>query len=153
MVLDNKQTLQSVILAEDDPDDQDFFKEALSEISSLIQLTGVKNGDELMTLLESFIPDIIFLDLDMPYKNGLECITEIRANPQLQNIPIVIFSSTTRPSNINTAYEMGADLFFIKPSVYKELVSSIRAILYLDWGHPSSIKEQYCVNGRYVAFM
>ena len=147
------QALQSVILAEDDPDDHDFFSQALQEISSTIKLTSVENGEDLMTLLKSFIPDIIFLDLDMPYKNGLQCISEIRNNPLLQFIPIVIFSSTTRPANIETAYEMGADLFFIKPAVYKDLVSSIKAILNLDWKKPSDIKEQYNINGRYVAFM
>jgi CheY-like chemotaxis protein len=145
--------IQSVILAEDDPDDHDFFSQALQEISPSLKLTTVENGEQLMDLLKSFLPDIIFLDLDMPYKNGLQCIFEIRANPLLQAIPIVIFSSTTRPANIETAYQMGADLFFIKPAVYKDLVSSIKAILHLDWEKPASIKEQYNVNGRYVAFM
>lgn len=149
----NKQALQSVLLAEDDPDDHDFFTEALNEISTSIKLIAVKNGEELMALLENFLPDIIFLDLDMPYKNGLECISEIRANIKLEKIPVVVFSSTTRPSNIDTAYEMGADLFFIKPSAYNDLVSSTKAILNLDWQQPSAVKEQYCINGRYVAFM
>jgi DNA-binding response OmpR family regulator len=149
----SQQALQSIILAEDDPDDHDFFTEALNEISVSIKLVAVKNGEELMELLKHFLPDIIFLDLDMPYKNGLECIAEIRANHKLQKIPVVVFSSTTRPSNIDTAYEMGADLFFIKPSVYKDLVSSTKAILNLNWKEPSAVKEQYCINGRYVAFM
>ena len=148
-----QQTLESVILAEDDPDDHDFFSQALQEISPTLKLIAVENCEALMNLLKSFIPDIVFLDLDMPYKNGLQCISEIRSHPLLHSIPIVIFSSTTRPANIETAYEMGADLFFIKPPVYKDLVSSIKAILSLDWRKPSDIKEQYNVNGRYVAFM
>jgi len=149
----HQQKITSIVLADDDQDDHEFFKEALHEIAPGIKLTIVKNGDELINLLRHYLPDFIFLDLEMPCKNGLECLTEIRSNVLLENIPVVIFSSTTRPANIDTAYEMGADLFFIKPSVYKELTSSIHAILSLNWKDPSMIKEQYFINGRYVAFM
>ena len=149
----NQQNILSIILADDDQDDHEFFKEALMEIAPSSKLTIVKNGDELLSLLRHYIPDFIFLDLDMPCKNGLECLTEIRSNPKIKNIPIVIFSSTTRPANIDTAYELGADLFFIKPSAYKDLTSSISAILKLDWKFPAKIKEQYYINGRYAAFM
>lgn len=143
----------SIVLADDDQDDHDFFRDALKEISPSTHLTIVKNGEELIDLLKHYIPDFIFLDLEMPCKNGLECLTEIRSNQLLKTIPVVIFSSTTRPANIETAYEMGADLFFIKPSIYNELTSSIRAILDLDWSDATKIKEQYFINGRYVAFM
>jgi len=149
----NGYRLRSIILAEDDPDDHDFFLQAVMEIDSSVKLTTVNNGEELMSLLKNFIPDIVFLDLDMPHKNGLQCIAEIRSNGPIRHIPIVIFSSTTRPANIDTAYEMGADLFFIKPPVYNDLVASVRAILHLDWTQPSSIKAQYYVNGRHVAFV
>src|SRR6478672_5701473 len=138
-------TVGSVVLADDDQDDHDFFRDALKEISPGTRLTIVKNGEELIDLLKHYLPDFIFLDLEMPCKNGLECLTEIRSNDKLKSIPVVIFSSTTRPANIETAYEMGADLFFIKPSIYKELTSSINAILALNWKDPSKIKEQYFI--------
>ncbi|MBA2745492.1 MAG: response regulator [Flavisolibacter sp.] len=145
--------IKSIILADDDRDDHDFFKDALNQVKPTINLTIVENGDELLSLLKHFIPEFIFLDLDMPCKNGLECLTEIRNNLVLKDIPIVIFSSTSRPANIDTAYEMGADLFFIKPSNYSDLVSSISAILKLDWTKPSIVKEKYFINGRFVAFL
>jgi CheY-like chemotaxis protein len=151
--LKNQQPILSIILAEDDRDDHDFFKDALGEVAPSVNLSIVEDGDALLALLKHYIPDFIFLDLDMPCKNGLECLTEIRNSPALQEIPIVIFSSTSRPANIDAAYEMGADLFFIKPSNYNDLVSSINAILSLNWAEPSLVKEQYFVNGRYVAFM
>ncbi len=149
----NQQPISSIILADDDLDDHDFFKDALNDIAPSVNLSIVEDGDALLALLKHYVPDFIFLDLDMPSKNGLECLTEIKTNPDLQSIPIVIFSSTSRPANIDTAYEMGADLFFIKPSNYNDLVASIRAILSLDWSTPQSVKEQYFINGRYAAFM
>ncbi len=146
-------SIKSIILADDDRDDHDFFKDALTEVKSSINLTTVVNGEELLSILKHYIPDFIFLDLDMPGKNGLECLTEIKNNDVLKNIPVVIFSSTSRPANIDTAYEMGADLFFIKPSNYSDLVSSIQAILNLDWTDPAIVKEKYFINNRYVAFL
>ena len=148
----NQQAINSIILADDDKDDHDFFQNALNDITPSVNLSIVEDGDALLNLLKHYVPDFIFLDLDMPCKNGLECLTEIKANSMLQNIPIIIFSSTSRPVNIDTAYEMGADLFFIKPSNYIELVSSIKAILSLDWSKPATVKDQYFVEGRYAAF-
>ena len=144
--------VRSIILAEDDVDDQNIFQIALQEVDADIKLDFVANGKELTTLLQNFKPDLLFLDLEMPYKNGLECLVEIRENPILKNLPVVVFSSTTKPSNIQTAYEIGANLFFIKPPVYQDYLSSIRAILHLNWKDPESVKEDYCVNGRYTAF-
>ena len=98
------------------------------------------------------MPDLIFLDLDMPCKNGLECLKEIRNNSVLHNLPVVVFSSTSRPANIATAYEMGGNLFFIKPSNYKDLVEAVRSILTMDWSNPNAIKEKYLVENSYTPF-
>ena len=148
----NTKIIARVILAEDDVDDQNIFQIALEEIDSAIQAEFVSNGKELLHLLQTNKPDLLFLDLDMPYKNGLECLVEMRNDPALEKIPVVVFSSTTRPSNIQTAYEMGAHLFFIKPPVYSDYLSSIKSILKLNWNDPEVVREQYCVNGRYTAF-
>lgn len=145
-------TIDTIILAEDDIDDQNIFQIALQEVNPSIQTEFVSNGRELLQLLKTSKPDLLFLDLDMPYKNGLECLLEMKADPELEKIPVIVFSSTTRPSNIQTAYEMGAHLFFIKPPIYSDYLSSIKAIFKLNWSEPEAVREQYCVNGRYTAF-
>ena len=143
----------SIFIADDDNDDLLFFRDALGKVDSSIKLETVNDGVSLLSLLTNLKPDLLFLDLDMPGKNGLECLVEIRGNQKLKHLPIVVFRSTTRPANIETAYEMGADLFFIKPPNYNDLISSIGAILKLNWSSPVEVKDQYFVNGRYVAFM
>jgi CheY-like chemotaxis protein len=145
-------TINFILLAEDDIDDQNIFQIAMEEVDPAIKLEFVSNGRELLEMLRNIHPDIVFLDLEMPYKNGLECLVEIRNEPKFEKLPVIVFSSTTKPSNIQTAYEMGANLFFIKPPVYNEYLSSIRAILKLKWDDPDGVREQYCVNGRYTAF-
>lgn len=144
--------ISNIILAEDDVDDQNIFQIALEEIDSAIETQFASNGHELLNLLQTNRPDLLFLDLEMPYKNGLECLIEMKNNPALENIPVVVFSSTTKPSNIQAAYEVGAHLFFIKPPIYSDYLSSIKAIFKLDWSDPDNVKEQYCINGRYTAF-
>lgn len=155
-MLANKPTISkkisNIILAEDDIDDQNIFQIALEEISPSIQTQFVANGKELLALLQNNKPDLLFLDLEMPYKNGLECLIEMKSNPVLEKIPVIVFSSTTKPSNIQTAYEMGAHLFFIKPPIYSDYLSSIKAIFQLSWDEPDKVREQYCINGRYTAF-
>lgn len=141
-----------ILLAEDDIDDQNIFQLAVEEINPSLDVNFVSNGKELLDLLQKDKPNILFLDLEMPYKNGLQCLVEMKNDPELEKIPVVVFSSTTRPSNIQTAYEMGAHLFFIKPPVYSDYLSSIKAILQLNWNDPNTVREQYCINGRYTAF-
>ncbi|HEX8313406.1 MAG TPA: response regulator [Flavisolibacter sp.] len=145
-------TIQSIILADDDADDRYVFQELIEEIHPKMQLEIVSNGLQLMKLLEHFAPDLLFLDLEMPYKNGLECLIDIRGNERLKELPVVVFSSTTRPANIQTAYEMGAHLFLIKDASFQQYSQSIQAILQLNWKEPVKIKEQYCINDRYVVF-
>jgi CheY-like chemotaxis protein len=145
-------TVTNIVLAEDDIDDQNIFQIALQEIDPSVKVQFAANGKELLQLLQHYKPDIIFLDLEMPYKNGLECLIEIRDNPKLTALPVIVFSSTTKPANIQTAYEMGAHLFFIKPPIYSDYLSSIKAIFKLNWNDPQAVREQYCVNGRYTAF-
>lgn len=148
----DQQAIRSIILADDDKDDHDFFRSALQEIDPTRKLHVVIDGVELLALLENYVPDLIFLDLDMPCKNGLECLREIRTNPTLYNLPVVVFSSTSRPANIATAYEMGGNLFFIKPSNFHELVDAVRSILSMDWSDPMAVKEKYLIENKYAPF-
>lgn len=144
--------IQSIVLADDDEDDRFVFQDVIDEISAGITVENVSNGLELMNLLKHFAPDLLFLDLEMPYKNGLECLVKIRNSPPLQKLPVIVFSSTTRPANIQTAYEMGAHLFLIKENSFNEYAAAIQSILQLNWKEPGLIREQYCINNRYVAF-
>jgi len=142
----------SVILADDDADDRTIFQDVLKEEAPHIKLNIVSDGFALMSLLSSYMPDLLFLDLEMPFKNGLQCLKEIRDNPALQQLPIVVFSSTNRPHNIATAYEMGAHLVFRKPDTYIQVKEALKAILLLDWSNPQQIKNQHYIDNSFQPF-
>ena len=148
----NRLVISSIIVCEDDEDDRYLLNDVSQDFNPKLKVEFLSNGELLMDLLKHYVPDLIFLDLDIPYKNGLECLFEIRGNPGLEKLPVIMFSSTTRAANIQTAYDMGAHLFLIKSPTFSEYASSIQAVLKLDWSKPDAIKEQYCVNGRYTAF-
>jgi CheY-like chemotaxis protein len=125
---------KNVILSEDDDDDQQFFKEALGDISVPVSLEIVSHGQALMDRLYSGImPDIVFLDINMPYKNGLECLKEIRRDELLRDIPVVILSTTVEKRAIHFSYDHGASMYIGKPVTLKRLSEMIEIALRHDW--------------------
>jgi len=144
--------IRSIVFAEDDEDDQFYFREAFHEINKDIQVHFVSDGNQLMQLLKNFLPDLIFLDLEMPYKNGLECLVELRNNPLLNKLPVIVLSSTMRPANIQTSYEMGANLFIHKSSRYPEYSNCLKQIISMDWNYPELVREQHCTDMVFRSF-
>ena len=125
-----------IFLADDDVDDCTLFEDALREVSSTTQLTTAADGIELMEILEERVPpkpDVIFLDLNMPRKNGLECLEQIKQTSRFSNIPIVIFSTSAQNETVNEVYRKGANYYICKPGSFAKLKSAIQQILTVDW--------------------
>ena len=113
-----------VLLADDDIDDCFLFKEALEELPLSTCLTIVNDGDQLMKLLlknTSQLPHILFLDVNMPRKNGLECLTEIKLNDKLKALPVILYSTSSEQNVIDRLYQNGAQHFIRKPSDFLQL--------------------------------
>ena len=121
-----------LLLADDDLDDFELFTDAVSELSVPVNIIHCANGVELMHhLATSPAPDVIFLDLNMPQKNGFECMREIRAQQELQQIPVVIFSTSYDPQIVQILYKEGADRYIVKPKNFKDLKRVILQVLNL----------------------
>lgn len=140
--------LRIVFLADDDADDRMFFEDALKQVNIPTQLTLANDGLELMQSLETIAepppPHVIFLDLNMPRKNGFQCLEEIRDNPNLKDIPVVIFSTTASNDAIDEAYRKGANYFICKPHTFALLVKTIEIVLAIEmWQQPHPVKEEF----------
>jgi CheY-like chemotaxis protein len=122
-----------VLLAEDDEDDYYVFSLAIAEVPVKVLLTRAEDGEKLMRLLDEKMPDILFLDLRMPLKDGHACLREIRADKRFDKLPIIIYSSLEDLRNIEMCYREGANLYAIKPSTLGELSAIIERILNIDW--------------------
>ena len=111
----------NILLADDDTDDCLFFKEAVTVFIPPANFTAVHDGDQLMQLLGSEttkMPDMLFLDLNMPRKNGFECLAEIKQNKKLQKLPVIIFSTSFEQEVVNLLYRNGAQYFIRKPAAF-----------------------------------
>ncbi|MBA3680952.1 MAG: response regulator [Bacteroidetes bacterium] len=120
-----------ILIADDDMDDQYMIKQAFSSINLNENVHTVNDGVELLDYLNRrgkykdaniLIPKVILLDLNMPKKDGRECLKEIKTNPRFNKIPIVIYSTSSNPDDISYAYENGASSYITKPYSYQELV-------------------------------
>ena len=123
-----------LLLADDDIDDCDFFKDAIDELSATLKLTIVNNGVELMEFLmenPDNTPDLIFLDLNMPKKSGLECMVEIKSSDSLSHIPIIIYSTSLDQMVVNSLYQMGAHHYIQKPAEFASIKSVIQKVVTL----------------------
>lgn len=128
----------NVLIADDDNDDRFFFAKALQDIPITSTLQVVNNGEELMDYFSNNIenlPDILFLDLSMPRKTGFECLIEIRANKQLDNLPVVMLSTSFirggeyEDNLVATLLRMGAQQYIRKPNDFEEFKMVIHQTL------------------------
>jgi DNA-binding NtrC family response regulator len=118
----------NLLLADDDEDDCAFFKEALDELLFSVTLVTVNDGEQLMKFLlnaTSNLPDILFLDLNMPRKSGCECLTEIKRIDELKHLPVIIFSTSLNSDVVDSMYEKGAIHYIQKPAEFSKLKSII----------------------------
>lgn len=128
---------KNVFIADDDDDDRELFEDALTQVSNNdINLMKAGNGKELMDMLHTMVPpppEIIFLDLNMPVKNGFECLAEIRATQKLKEIPVVIYSTSSEKEFIDKVYQQGADYYICKPTSFSKIKDVISHALSIDW--------------------
>lgn len=114
----------NLLLADDDRDDCIFFQDALDDLPGEINLTTVKDGVELMNFLKnnnSETPDLLFLDLNMPRKNGFECLIELKSNTRLKDIPVIIFSTSLDMQIADLLFDKGAHHYIRKPNNFIKL--------------------------------
>ncbi len=133
----NPVTSRHIFLAEDDEDDKLLFVEALSEIDKSVVVTYAADGKKLMDILRQDpkpMPDLLFLDLNMPIRNGYECLDEIRSNDSaLKNLHVIVLTTSRQKENIEAVYQLGASHYIVKPSSYSGLKSILSKVLKMDW--------------------
>lgn len=129
-----------VLLADDDEDDRQFFKEAFDEIKIKTVVEMVHDGVELMNYLEAAeeLPHIIFLDLNMPFKNGIECLKEIKDSAKLRNISIAIYSTSASENDIEQTFVRGANVYIKKPNDFALLKKALSEVISINWQYHTS---------------
>jgi CheY-like chemotaxis protein len=140
----------NILLADDDADDCLLFEEALKELPLLTSLSIVKNGEELMERLnqkEIKFPDVLFLDLNMPRKNGFAALGEIKRDSNLSIIPVIIFSTSNEEDCITQVFKDAAHYYIHKPADFSDFKKTIFKVLNLivQKSLPLPTKEKFVI--------
>lgn len=130
-----------IILADDDADDRLLFTEAFDELKINTKVNTFNDGAELMSYLNSedaILPEILFLDLNMPKKNGLECLAEIKENPKFSNIAVAIYSTSCADDHIEETFVKGANIYINKPNDFNTLKKVLSEVVTINWQYQTS---------------
>ena len=136
--MNNGRRAITILLADDDEDDRKLAQDALVESRLANDLHTVEDGEELMdyllrrgkyaALADSPRPGLILLDLNMPKKDGREALREIKADPSLRQIPVVVLTTSKAEEDIYRTYDLGANSFITKPVMFESLVKVMREL-------------------------
>ncbi|WP_395054620.1 response regulator [Flavobacterium sp.] len=130
-----------IMLADDDQDDRDFFSEAFDDLKIKTRLNLFNDGQQLMNYLlktDCDLPHILFLDLNMPIKSGIECLLEIKQEKHLKDIAIAIYSTSASEEDIEETFINGANIYIKKPSDFKVLKKVLSDIVTINWHYQTS---------------
>lgn len=125
-----------LLMADDDADDRQMTREALEESRVLNDIGFVEDGEQLMDYLHhrgryaagTPRPDLILLDLNMPRKDGREALAEIKSNPALRQIPVVVLTTSKAEEDIFRSYDLGVNSYVTKPVTFQGLVEVMRGL-------------------------
>ena len=138
----NKVKPITILMADDDEDDRLFFTDAFDELKITTNVKTFNDGVYLMDYLnneESIFPNVLFLDLNMPRKSGLECLKEIKQTDKFKDMAIAIYSTSASEEDIEKTFVMGANIYIKKPSDFKTLKKVLSEVVTINW--------QYHTNG------
>lgn len=128
--------VNTVLIAEDDPDDRILIRDALEDSRLLSDQYFVEDGEELMEFLHqegryregSPRPEVILLDLNMPRMDGREALQAIKKDPRLRRIPVIVFTTSKAQEDISHSYDLGANSFITKPASYEGMIEVLRTL-------------------------
>ena len=120
------------LLADDDRDDREMFSEALAVLDPAIVCCGVEDGKQALNILSTSAtdqPSIIFLDINMPVMNGWELLKQLKSDDQYIHIPVVVYSTSSRPKDREIAHDLGAMCFITKPDSFRMVKGMLEIVI------------------------
>jgi CheY-like chemotaxis protein len=127
---------RTFFIVDDDVDDQDLFIEAVNEVDKTINCMSFSSCEEALELMKSRkidLPDVIFLDLNMPKLNGKQCLVELKKHADLRHIPVVIYTTSSEKKDMEETARLGAAHFLTKPNKFEELCRAIEYVASKKW--------------------
>jgi DNA-binding response OmpR family regulator len=140
--------IQRILHIDDDEEDFLMLQDAIKAVHSGVEVLYLSDCPSRLNIPPLPHPDLVFLDINMHGNDGFHWLERIRASG-LTDLPIIMYSTASTEHYITRAYSLGANLFFVKPHTFNELVDSVRHILSLDWKSPLEITNAHSREGKY----
>lgn len=118
-----------ILMADDDKEDFFILKEAAEKASETLTVSYAGNWLELWRFILKTLPDMVFLDINMPVKDGIECLQLLRNERKYDNVPIMIYSTSVSKGDIDKAYQNGANYFIVKPNAIDDITNIIKKLV------------------------
>lgn len=118
-----------ILIADDDKDDYFILKDAASKAGETLKISYVGNWLELYRFIAKALPDVLFLDINMPVKDGIECLKLLRNERKYDQIPIMMYSTSLNKADIDKAYQNGANYFIVKPNAINDITNIIKKLI------------------------
>ena len=142
--------IHSILVIDDDEDDFELVSEAFGEIDNNISVSYIQSCEDVKQYKGRNF-DLVLLDINMPRHDGFSWLKGIREKG-FNDLPVIMYTSSSNPDNIARAYHDGANLYFTKPENFNNLVKGLKKIINMDWSNPYSITQLYNKNGKYTTF-
>jgi CheY-like chemotaxis protein len=123
----------TLLYIDDDAEDIEFFCDAIKNIHPTYLCLVAQNAKDGLHILETLIPDVIFLDINMPVMNGKEALRAIRSQKNLASVPVCMLSTTTNSNEINMCRELGANECIVKPNSFAELCNTLKSFFQMNF--------------------
>lgn len=125
-----------LFIIDDDLEDQEIFVEAVKDVDSTVQVFTAENGDDAFEQLQQnviVLPDLIFLDMNMPKLNGKQVLKELKSIKSLKSIPVIMYSTSFAPGDVDEVHKLGAAHHLLKPARFDQLCRELKSILAKNW--------------------
>ena len=122
-----------ILLVDDDSDEFDLFTSAIKSLNSDADLIYANKCDDLSGIIKNQKPDIVFMDINMPGFDGIECLKTLRLEKGIESLPIIMYSTSKNQRKIEESYQHKANLYVVKPYSYQGLVKALEKVLIIDW--------------------
>jgi CheY-like chemotaxis protein len=136
-------------MIDDDPEDQEIFLDALKKVNNVLECSTARNGEEALEKLSTqslILPDIIFLDINMPKLNGKQVLRHLKNTGSLKEIPVIMYSTSFAPADLEETKILGASYHLLKPTLFDDLCQALVFILSNNWsgagGNGNTIAER-----------
>jgi two-component system, chemotaxis family, response regulator Rcp1 len=128
-------TAPEVLLVDDNPADIDLTSEVLAQSSQPFHVNAVNDGVDAIAFLQRYgkyakapVPDLVVLDLNLPLKDGRDVLAQVKADPELAKIPVVVFTTSQASTDIARSYELGANCYLQKPGNLRDFVAAVQSM-------------------------